>query len=50
LGVSIEDIMGLMSGDFSLPQMGDGHVFFIQGLVSGIDFGFGLPMCIAQFY
>lgn len=36
-GVSIEDIMGLMSGDFSAPN-GRMAMFFIQGIGSGIGF------------
>lgn len=36
-GVSIEDIMGLMSGDFSSPN-GRMAMFFIQGIGSGIGF------------
>jgi len=36
-GVSIEDIMGLMTGDFSSPN-GRMAMFFIQGIGSGIGF------------
>jgi hypothetical protein len=36
-GVSIQDIVGLMSGDFSTPN-GRMAIFFIQGIGSGIGF------------
>jgi len=41
-GVSIEDIMGLMSGDFSSPQNGRMAMFFTKELVlAELGFWFG---------